>query len=293
MTARHGLRAAALAALVAGCGPARLDGFLYDPMPGPAGGHYTLSTDVIPGHQDVFIDSTDGVKVHVAFIPASNASPGAHPDVTMLYFHGQSNNVGSSWPRLEMLYPLGVNLAAVDPRGYGLSTGEPSERGIHDDLLAVWDQLPGKVAAVDPAKLVIYGRSLGAAFATDLAASRRTTALVTESAFASIKEMVRDGAYVDLPPGFVADSRWDNLAKIPKVAAPYLAIHGLADDYVRYQYSQMLAAAHEAASLSSAAKTQLELVPDANHGDAHGPPPTLEAVQPGSYVALLRAFLGL
>jgi pimeloyl-ACP methyl ester carboxylesterase len=288
MTAGRIVRAVALAALASGCGPARLDVFLYDPLPGPADGHYTLSTDVIPDHQDVFIDSTDGVKVHVAFVPA-NASSGAHPDVTMLYFHGQSNNVGSSWPRVELLYPLGVNLAAVDPRGYGLSTGEPSERGIHDDLLAVWDQLPAKVG-VDSSKFIIYGRSLGAAFATDLAASRAPTALITESAFASIKEMVRDGAYVDLPPGFVADSRWDNLAKIPTVAAPYLAIHGLADDYVRYQYSQMLTAAHEAAQT---AKTQLVLVPGANHGDAHGPPPTLEAQQPGSYVALLRAFLGL
>jgi pimeloyl-ACP methyl ester carboxylesterase len=100
--------------------------------------------------------------------------------------------------------------------------------------------------------------------------------------------MVRDGAYVDLPPGFVADSRWDNLAKIPTVTAPYLAMHGLADDYVRYQYSQMLTAAHLAAQT---AKTQLVLVPNANHGDAHGPPPTLNERMPGSYVALLHDFL--
>jgi pimeloyl-ACP methyl ester carboxylesterase len=283
MTARTRLLFAA-AVLAPGCGPARLDGFLYDPLPAPKGG-YTLPTDVIPAHEDIFVDSTDGVRLHVAFVTSS----GAHPDVTMLYFHGQTNNVGSSWPRLELLYPLGVNLAAVDPRGYGLSTGEPSEPGIHADLQAVWDALATR-PGLDATKFVIYGRSLGAAFAIDLAAARTPAALVTESAFASIKEMVRDGVYVDLPPGFVADSRWDNLAKIPGVAAPYLAIHGLADDYVRYQYSQMLTAAHEGAQ---AAKTQLELVPGANHGDAHGPPPTMEARVPGSYVALLKTFLGL
>lgn len=272
-----------LAVLVgAGCSPARLDTFLYDPVAEPTGG-YVFSTAVIPSHEDLMVDSTDGVKVHVAFVPSS----GAHPDVTLLYFHGQSNNVGSTWPRVELVYPLGVNIAAIDPRGYGRSTGEPSERGIHDDLLAVWDELGRR--GHDPAKFVIYGRSLGAAFAVDLAAAKRTPlALITESAFASIAAMVRDGVYVDLPPGFVADSRWDNLGKIPTVAAPYLALHGLADDYVRYQYSQMLAAAHEAAG-----RTQLELVPGANHGDAHGPPPTLESRQPGSYVALLRGFLGL
>src|SRR5262249_39901351 len=134
-------------------------------------------------------------------------------------------------------------------------------------------------------------RSLGAAFAIDLASVRAPSALVTESAFASIEAMVKDGAYVDLPPGFVVDSRWDNLAKIPHIATPYLALHGLADAYVKHAYSQDLPAAHQAAQ--PAVKTQLVLVPGADHGDAHGPPPTLNAQQPGSYVELLRTFLGL
>jgi pimeloyl-ACP methyl ester carboxylesterase len=285
--------AAALAAslagsLAAGCSAQRLDSFLYDPLRAPPR-HYDVSTAVIPAYEDVFVTSADGVKIHVAFIPASSAA-GAHPDVTMLYFHGQSNDVGTTWPRLELLYPLGVNLAAVDPRGYGMSGGEPSEPGIHGDLQAVWDQLP-VMKGLDPTKLVIYGRSLGAAFAIDLAAARTPAALITESAFASVEALVRDGAYVDLPVGFVADSRWDNLAKIPRVAAPYLALHGLADDYVKYQYSQQLTAAHTAGQPGQ--PTQLELVAGADHGDAHGPPPTLNARVPSSYVELLRTFLGL
>ena len=198
----------------AGCGPQRLDSFLYDPVKAPPG-DYQVSTAVIPTHESLTIPSGSEM-IDVEFIPASNA-PGAHPDVTMIYFHGQSNDVGTTWPRLELLYPLGVNLAAVDPRGYGKSTGTPSEAGIHADLQAVWDALPA-MKGLDPAKFVIYGRSLGAAFAIDLAAARTPAALVTESAFASVAAMVRDGVYVDLPPGFVADSRWDNLAKIPTVA---------------------------------------------------------------------------
>jgi len=209
------LSATLASVLAAGCSPQRLDAFLYDPLRAPPG-HYDVSTAVIPAYDDVFVTSADGVMIHVAFIPASSAA-GAHPDVTMLYFHGQSNDVGTTWPRLELLYPLGVNLAAVDPRGYGMSGGEPSEPGIHADLEAVWDQLP-VMKGLDSKKLVIYGRSLGAAFAIDLAAVRTPAALMTESAFASVEALVRDGAYVDLPPGFVADSRWDNLAKIPTTA---------------------------------------------------------------------------
>jgi pimeloyl-ACP methyl ester carboxylesterase len=275
---------ALLGLAVAGCAPQRLDSFLYDPLPAPADG-YQLSMDIIPTHRDHFVPS-GGEMIHVVFVPAANVA-GAHADTTMLYFHGQSNNVGSSWPRVELLYPLGVNLAAVDPRGYGRSTGTPSEAGIHADLQAVWDALPA-LEGLDPTKFVIYGRSLGAAFAIDLAAARTPAALVTESAFASIAAMVRDGVYVDLPPGFVTDSRWDNLAKIPRVAAPYLALHGLADDYVRYQYSQELAAAHQAAQPSF--DTELVLVPGADHGDAHGPPPTLGQA---AYLDRLRNFLGL
>jgi pimeloyl-ACP methyl ester carboxylesterase len=273
---------------VVGCAPQRLDAFLYDPVKAPPGG-YQLSTAVIPTYEHITVPSTDGVTLDVVFIPASSA-PGAHPDVTMLYFHGQSNDVGTSWPRLELLYPLGVNLAAVDVRGYGLSTGSPSEPGIHDDVQAAWDALAAR-PGLDATKFVIYGRSLGAAFAIDLAAVRTPAALVTESAFASVAALVSDGAYVDLPPGFVADARWDNLAKIPRVAAPYLAMHGLADDYVRYQYSQQLTAAHAVSQPNLA--TQLVLVPGADHSDAHGPPPTLNEMRPGSYVVLLRTFLGL
>jgi pimeloyl-ACP methyl ester carboxylesterase len=273
-------------ALAAGCSRQRLDAFLYDPLKAPPGADQIDGG--IPSYEHLSVAS-GAETIDVVFIPAANV-PGARPDVTMFYFHGQSNDIASSWPRLELLYPLGVNLAAVDPRGYGRSTGTPSEPGIHADVQAVWDALPA-MKNVDASKFVIYGRSLGAAFAIDLASARTPSALITESAFTSVADLVRDGVYVDLPVSFVADSRWDNLAKIPHIAAPYLAIHGLADDYVKFQYSQELAAAHTTGQPNE--KTQLELVPGADHGDAHGPPPTLEAMHPGSYVALLRTFLGL
>jgi fermentation-respiration switch protein FrsA (DUF1100 family) len=172
----------------------------------------------------------------------------------------------------------------VDPRVYGRSTGTPSEPGIHADVQAVWDYLATE-RGLDPTRFVIYGRSLGGAFATDLAAVRTPAALITESAFASVAALVRDGAYVDLPPGFVADARWDNQAKVARIPAPYLAMHGLADDYVRWQYAQDLTAAHAA---TQTAATKLVLVPGSDHGD-NSPAVALGA----DYLPLLREFLGL
>jgi pimeloyl-ACP methyl ester carboxylesterase len=252
---------ALVAALVAAggalaCSPVKLDGFLYDPLPAPPGG-YQLSTAVIPGHEDLHIATPDGETLHAAFIPSS----GRRADVTLLYFHGQLNNVGSSWPRLEYLYPLGYNLVVVDPRGYGLSTGTPTEAGIRIDELATRAAL-GARPDVDLDRMVYYGHSLGGALAVDLASVTPPRVLVTESTFTSIAELVSDGAYADLPRSFVARSVWDSLSKVARIAAPYMVLHGAADPYVQPRYAQELATAH-----ALAGPTELIMVPGADHDD--------------------------
>jgi len=261
-----------VATLALGCSPPKLDDFLYDPLKAPAGG-YQLSTAVIPAATAVLIPTPDRQTLQGYFVPAG----GTHPDITLIYFHGQSNDVGTSWPRLEYLYPLGCNLLAVDVRGYGLSTGSPDEPGIDIDVKAIWDAAIGVVPVdgippVAANHVVIYGRSLGAAFAVQLASSQSSSgaatppgALVTESAFTSVAALVHDGAYVDLPPGFVARSSWDNLTKIRTVEANYLALHGSADSYVLPRYSQELADAHLVAVPGRA--TDVVFVPGAGHDD--------------------------
>jgi pimeloyl-ACP methyl ester carboxylesterase len=253
MTARGALAAAVA---LAACGPARLDGFLYDPLPAPPGG-YQLSRAVIPASEDMRITTPDGVVLHAVFVP----SGGRRPDLTVLYFHGQSNNVGTTWPRIEMLYPLGYNILAVDPRGYGLSTGSPSEAGIDIDVRAALAALAAR-PDVDPARIVYYGRSLGGALAIELGSATAPLALVTESAFASIAELVRDGTYADLPRSFVADSVWDNRGKAAHIASPYLILHGTADPFVQPKYAAELAAAH-----APAGPTTVIMVPGADHGN--------------------------
>ena len=179
--------------------------------------------------------------------------------MTLLYFHGQSNNLGTTWPRLELLYPLGYNLAMVDPRGSGRSTGTPSEAGLQIDERAIWAALVAR-ADVDATRLVYYGRSLGSGLAIDLASAAAPAVLITESAFASIAAFVNDATYVDFPASFVSKSSWDNLAKIRDIASPYLLFHGTADLYVDPRYSDELAAAHPGT-------TMLIKVPGADHDD--------------------------
>jgi fermentation-respiration switch protein FrsA (DUF1100 family) len=264
----------ALALAAAACGPARLDSFLYDPLAAPPGG-YTLSHAVIPSSEDLAITTSDGVTVHAVFVPSS----GRRPDVTLLYFHGQSNDIDTTWERIEHLYPLGYNLAVVDPRGYGESTGTPSEPGLQIDERAVLQALAAR-PDVDPARIAYYGHSLGGALAIDLASTAPPPALVTESAFASIAELVSDGTYADLPRSFVADSVWDNRGKIAHVASPYLILHGLADTYVLPRYANELEAAHQPAG-----PTTKMLVPGADH--THVP----DVLGLDTYRSILQSFI--
>jgi fermentation-respiration switch protein FrsA (DUF1100 family) len=233
--------AAVVTMLAAGCEPLTLDPFLYDPLKAPEGG-YQLSTALIPAHEDLFVATPDGETLHVAFVPSATAAPDAP---VLIYFHGQSNNVGSTWPRIETLYPLGWPIYVVDPRGYGQSTGTPSEAGIDVDLAALARFLTEQ-RGIAPARLVVYGHSLGGAFAIQLATVVAPGWLITESTFTSIEALVKDGAYAPLPASFAAQSRWDNLTKLRGLSTPLLLFHGTADVYVQFRYGEDLVAAHGA-----------------------------------------------
>lgn len=229
---------------VAGCHGARLDGFLYAPV---TTDDYKLPTDLSP--VEVTFPSTDGVTLHAVLVKGTQPT-------TLVYCHGQAGDITDSWPRIELLAPLGYNLLIWDYRGFGRSTGTPSERGINDDEEALFDH---ELAGQGP--LVYYGRSFGGAPCIDLAARHPPAALIEESTFTSVNALVNDGAYVDLPRSFVSDDPWDSLDLMPGLGeVPFLALHGAADDYVQPKYSQQLAAAHPGT-------TELVLVPGANHDD--------------------------
>jgi pimeloyl-ACP methyl ester carboxylesterase len=238
----------------AGCAPASLDPFLYGPVTTDS---YVLWRGVIGNFTERTTSTIDGVTLHYVWAP-SDVTPAN--EVTLIYCHGRGTDISGAWPRIELLQPLGYNLVVFDYRGFGRSTGTPSESGIVIDEETIYDAVvttPG----VDARKLVYYGRSLGGATCIDLATHRPPAVLIEESTFTSVDALVHDSAYVDLPRAYVATSKWDSLDKIATLGGvPFLAMHGLADTYVQPKYSMQLAAAHPG-------KTELVLVPDADHGN--------------------------
>src|SRR5262249_2940900 len=155
---------------------------------------------------------------------------------------------------------LGYNLVVWDYRGFGRSTGTPSERGIMDDEEALWRAVTAR-ADVEPTRLVYYGRSFGGAPCIDLATRHPPAAPIRDSPCTSVDALAHDATDVDFPRDAVADSRWDSLSKMATLAAvPLLALHGAADDFVQPKYSVELSAAHRGV-------TQLVLVPGADHSN--------------------------
>ncbi len=224
--------------LAAGCEPLSLDSFLYAVSKAPPEG-YELSTAIIPAFEEMTVRTSDGEDIFAIWVPGADSTN----EVTLIYCRGQDGNISDSWLRLELLHPAGFNMVVVDYRGFGRSTGTPTEDGIRIDMLAVRDEIIA-TKGVDPNKLVYYGRSLGSAVAIDLASVKPPAVLMTESPFTSVQAVVSDSAYADIPVSALSTARWDNLSKIGSIASPFLTMHGTAEEFVPAKYSQQLYDAH-------------------------------------------------
>ena len=122
----------------------------------------------------------------------------------------------------------------LDYRGFGMSEGKPTEKGLYADVDAGLKWLKNYGLTDD--RLVIYGFSMGSAPATKLSAEPRSMKpckLMLESPFASAEVMVQDGSGLALPGTFVTDLKIDNAEEIKSVQQPFFWIHGVEDDFLK------------------------------------------------------------
>ena len=127
----------------------------------------------------------------------------------LLFCHGNAGNISHRLESVEVFHRLGLSVLLFDYRGYGQSTGRPSENGLYRDGEAAWRYLR-QTRRVDSLDVILYGRSLGGAVATYLAAQHRSGALIVESAFTSVPD-VAARHYPYLPVRALARTRFDNL----------------------------------------------------------------------------------
>lgn len=188
----------------------------------------------------------------------------------LIYFGGNGENVVSTFEPLAAALP-GHTLYLVNYRGYGGSSGQPTEAGLFRDSLAVYDwvrQRHGEVA--------VLGRSLGTGVAVYLATQRKLSRVVLVTPYDSI-ESLAERRFPILPVAWLMRDRYDSISRVPQIAEPILAVVAERDEVIPRIHSDNL--------IAGFAKNQVKVtvIPHARHNFTTALP---------AYVAALRGFLG-
>jgi hypothetical protein len=176
--------------------------------------------------------------VHAWFREVSADGP------TVLFLHGARRNLYESQYRIERLAGLGLNVLAIDYRGFGRSTPLlPSEETALEDARIAFAELARRQP--NPSRRFVYGYSLGGAVAIALAAERDGLAgVVVESSFTSIGDLVRASRWGWVPfLDAAVTQEFDSRARIGRVNEPLLLVHGTADGVIPHTMSDELLAA--------------------------------------------------
>jgi uncharacterized protein len=177
----------------------------------------------------------------------------------ILYFHGNGGSLRWRIDRFRALTADGTGLVALSYRGYGGSSGRPSEAGLMEDAQAAY---AFAAARYPPDRIVVWGESLGSGLAVPLAAQRPVGRLVLESPFTSAAD-VAAAMYWFVPVRWLMKDQFRSDLAIGKVTVPVLVLHGERDRVVPIGLGERLYA------LINAPK-RLVRFPGAGHNDLGG-----------------------
>ena len=225
-----------------------VESVLFQPSPGVD----LTPTELGIAGEELYLPAEDGVRLHAFFLQGPSDSSRA-----ILFLHGNAGNASHRLPNAAALRDLGAHVLLIDYRGYGLSEGRPSERGVYADARAGLAHLI-EIRKIPEARVVLFGRSLGGAVAVDLAQDRPLGGVILESTFTSLHDMARRA--VGPLATLVARSGFESAAKISRVRAPLLFFHGNRDSIVPYELGMRL---YEAAPEPKA----FETIEGADHND--------------------------
>lgn len=215
--------------------------------------------------RDVWFTASDGVRLHGWFLPAAaGAATG-----TIVFLHGNAENISTHIAAVAWMPAAGLNVFLVDYRGYGRSEGTPTMDGLHRDTAAALAMV-GTLDGVDPARVVLFGQSLGGSIAiTALAQApqqQQVRALIVEGAFSGYRQITRDVLSrawltwpLQWPLALTVDDSYRPVESIAAIApTPVLIIHGADDSIVPPAHARALYAA-------ARQPKALWLVPQAGH----------------------------
>ncbi len=182
--------------------------------------------------EDVFMEAEDGVRLHGWFVPAQPSRG------VLLFFHGNAGNITHRLESIALFHRLGLSVFIVDYRGYGKSEGRPTEQGTYRDARAAWRYLT-ETRSVPADRILLFGRSLGAAMASRLATETSPAGLIVESGFTSIPDMAARH-YPYLPVRLLTRFRYATLDHVRSVAAPILVVHSHDDEIAPFEMGERI-----------------------------------------------------
>lgn len=184
------------------------------------------------GYESVEIATSDGESLHGWFIPVPAATG------TVLFFHGNAGNISHRMDYLLMFHRLGYNTLIFDYRGYGQSSGSPSESGTYLDARAAWRYLT-ETKEIPSTHVVLFGESLGGAVAAWLAVREKPALLVLASVFTSIPDMAAK-IYPFLPVRLLSRFEYSTIDYLRTVTCPVFVAHSPQDDIVPFTHGEAL-----------------------------------------------------
>jgi fermentation-respiration switch protein FrsA (DUF1100 family) len=200
-----------------------------------AGFAYLFSDRMIfmPQRQDyndhnrfVKIQTLDGTWISACYLPNPRA------EFTILYSHGNAENIGDLYDFFESFRDNGFSVFAYDYHGYGANDGKPTEKNSYQDIEAAYLYMVNNLK-IPSDRIVVLGRSVGSGMAVHLACREKVAALILESPFVSAFKVLTK---IPLLPF----DKFNNLSKIKYVHCPVLIIHGTEDDIIPLWHGKKL-----------------------------------------------------
>lgn len=184
----------------------------------------------LPQASEEMLTTSDGERIVVWHVPPREGRP------VIIYFQGNGGGLSLRVPRFAALASDGIGLIAVNYRGYGGSSGSPSEEGLIADASAAYDFAAARYAA---SRIVPWGESLGSGVAVALAAEKPIGRIVLEAPFTSAAD-VGARAYPFAPVRWLMKDQFRSDERIARVIAPVLILHGERDGIVPIEFGERL-----------------------------------------------------
>jgi len=182
---------------------------------------------------DVWCETKDGVRIHGWFLQSKN------PTLYLLFFHGNADNISIRLPKVKEWVSRGISVLLVDYRGYGKSGGEIKHgNDICMDAQAALKWLLEKKNS-NPSDIILYGESIGAVPAIELATKEKFKAIILEAPFTSLKELAKHH-YGMAPDLLLKDFLLDSESKISQIKSPVFVLHGTDDEVVPFSMGKRL-----------------------------------------------------